>query len=128
MVQILIPRKIEQQFRSSIFKEEGFICLFTNLTAIDIKHRSYTYHHQKYMLQFQESSKVQGLNSQGEKIPQISFGFYPFNMMPSKDVPLKLFIGTISVIFLASPVNHQNVLTKFLFSRFDWCNYSYWAA
>jgi hypothetical protein len=68
MVQIFIPRKIEQQFRSSIFKEEGFVFLFTNLNAIDIKHRSYTYHHQEYMLQFQESSKVQRLNSQGEKI------------------------------------------------------------
>jgi hypothetical protein len=57
MVQILIPRKIEQQFRSSIFKEEGFICLFTNLTAIDIKQRSYTYHHQEYMLHFKKAQR-----------------------------------------------------------------------
>jgi hypothetical protein len=113
MVHISILRKIEQQFRSSIFKEEGFIFLFTDLNVIDIKQRSYTYHHQKYMLQFQESSKVQRLNSQGEKIPHFFFGFCPFNMMPSKDVPLKPLIGTILVIFLASPVNHQNVLTYF---------------
>jgi hypothetical protein len=51
MVQIAIPKKIEKQFRSLIFKE-GFVCLFTNLNAIDIKQRTYTYHHHKFMLQF----------------------------------------------------------------------------
>jgi hypothetical protein len=71
MVKISIPRKIEQQFRSSFFKEEGFVCLFIDLNAIDIKQRSYTYHHQEYMLQFQESSKVQRLNHKEKKFHNI---------------------------------------------------------
>jgi hypothetical protein len=87
MVQISIQKKIENHFRSLIFKEGGFVCLFTNLNAIDIKQRTYTYHHQKFMLQFQETSKVHRLNSRGENIPHFSFKFCPFDKMPSKDVP-----------------------------------------
>jgi hypothetical protein len=94
MVQITIPKKIEKQFRSSIFKEEGFICLFTNLNAIDIKQRTYTCHHQDYMLQFQETSRVQHLNSRGDNILKFAFNFCPFQMMPPKDIPLKPLIGT----------------------------------
>jgi hypothetical protein len=103
MVKISIPRKIEQQFRSSFFKEEGFICLFIDLNAIDIKQRSYTSPsgiHASVPRKF----KGAAFEPQGEKIPQYSFGFCPFNLMPSKDVPLKPLIGTIPITFLASPV------------------------
>jgi hypothetical protein len=72
----------------------GFCMSVTNLNDIAIKQRTYTYHHQKFMLQFQESSKVQRLNSKGENIPNFSFKFCPFDKMPSKDVPSKLLIGT----------------------------------
>jgi hypothetical protein len=89
MVRITIPKRLEKNFRSLIFNEEGSVCLFTNLNAIDIKQRTYMYHHQPYMLQFQESSKVQPLHSRGTDIPNFAFKFYPFIMMPSKDVPLK---------------------------------------
>jgi hypothetical protein len=52
------------------------------------------YHHQDYMLQFQETLRVQHLNSEEEKIPQFAFNFCPFQMMPLKDVPLKSLLGT----------------------------------
>jgi hypothetical protein len=100
MVHIIISKKIKKQFRSSIFKEEGFACLFTNLNAIDIKQRTYTYHHQNYMLQFQETSRVQCLNSRGDNIPKFAFNLCPFEMMPSKDVPLKPLIGTTKSYFV----------------------------
>jgi hypothetical protein len=51
-VQITVPKKIEMHFRSLISKEKGYVCMFTNLNAIDIKQRTYTYHHHDYMLQF----------------------------------------------------------------------------
>jgi hypothetical protein len=58
------PKKIEKQMRSLVSKEEGYVCLFINLNVVDIKQRTYTYHHQDYMLQFQESSKMQRLTQQ----------------------------------------------------------------
>jgi hypothetical protein len=99
MVQITIPKRLEKNFRFLMFNEEGSICLFTNLNAIDIKQKTYTYHHEPYMLQFQESSKVQPLHSRGADIPKFGFKFCPFIMMPSKDVPLKPLIGTIAILF-----------------------------
>jgi hypothetical protein len=88
MVQITIPKRLEKNFRFLMFNEEGSICLFTNLNAIDIKQKTYTYHHEPYMLQFQESSKVQPLHSRGADIPKFGFKFCPFIMMPSKDVAI----------------------------------------
>jgi hypothetical protein len=98
MVQITIPNKIEKQFRSSIFKEEGFVCLFTNLNAIDIKKRHP--HTTIKMLRFQETSRVQRLNSRGDNIPKFAFNFCPFQMMLSKDIPLKPLIGTTKSYFV----------------------------
>jgi hypothetical protein len=90
---------IEKQWRSIISKDEGYACLFTNLNAIDIKQRTYTYHHQGYMLQFQETSKVHRLNSTRNNIPQFAFKYCPFPKLPSKDVPLKPLIGMDKKIF-----------------------------
>jgi hypothetical protein len=59
------------------------------------------YHHQPYMLRFQESLKVHPLNSRGADIPKFAFKFCPFNMMPSKDVPLKPLIGMIEIPFVS---------------------------
>jgi hypothetical protein len=60
------------------------MCLFTNLNVVDIKQRTYTFHYQSYMLQFQPTSKVQRLHSKGENIQQYAFNFYPLAMVPSK--------------------------------------------
>jgi hypothetical protein len=37
MVQITIPKKLEKQFRFLVLKEEGYVCLYTNLNVVDIK-------------------------------------------------------------------------------------------
>jgi hypothetical protein len=88
------PKKLERIFRRLLIESEGSICVFTDLNAIDIKQRTYTYHHQKYMLQFQQSSKVHRLNSKGENFHQYAFNFCPFVMLPTKDTPSKPLIGT----------------------------------
>jgi hypothetical protein len=93
MVQITVPKKLERIFRPLLEEAEGSICMFTNLNTIDIKQRTYTYHHQKYMLQFQDSSKLHRLNSRGEKFPTYAFNFCPFVMLPTKDSPSKPLIG-----------------------------------
>jgi hypothetical protein len=50
MVHITVPKKLEQIFRPLLTKVEGTVCALTNLTAVDIKKRAYTYHHQNYIL------------------------------------------------------------------------------
>jgi hypothetical protein len=66
----------------------------TNINAVDIKQRAYTYHHQNYMLQFEQSLKVQQVpSSEAEKIPKYAFNFCPFGLLRAKDVPSKPLIG-----------------------------------
>ncbi|KAG2561810.1 hypothetical protein PVAP13_8KG123702 [Panicum virgatum] len=75
MVQITVPKKLAQQFRPLLAEGQGSVYIFTNLTAVDSKQRTYIYHHQKYMLQFQPNSKVHRLDSRGDKIPHYAFKF-----------------------------------------------------
>jgi hypothetical protein len=82
MVQITVPKKLEKQFRQQLAEGEKYVCLFTNLNAVDIKQRTYMFHYQSYMLQFQPTSKVQCVQSTRENIPQYAFKFCPLAMVP----------------------------------------------
>jgi hypothetical protein len=54
MVQIIVPKKLEHIFKPLLNKVQGTVCVLTNLTAVDVKQRTHTYHHQNYMLQFEQ--------------------------------------------------------------------------
>jgi hypothetical protein len=89
MVHISVPEKLEKQFRLQLAEGEKYVSLFINLNVVDIKQRTYTYHSQSYMLQFQPTSKVHHLGN----IPHYAFKFCPLAMLPSKNVPPKPLIG-----------------------------------
>jgi hypothetical protein len=55
--------------------------------------RAYTYHHQKYMLQFQPTSKVHRLESQRDNIATYAFSLCPFDQLSSKDITSKPLLG-----------------------------------
>ena len=93
MVQIPVPKKLAKQFRPLLAEGQGSVYIFTNLTAVDTKQRTYIYHHQKYMLQFQPNSKVHRLDSRGDKIPHYAFKFCPFDQLSSKDITSKPLLG-----------------------------------
>jgi replication factor A1 len=93
MVQITVPKKLEKQFRPLLAQGQGSIHIFTDLSAIDIKQRTYIYHHQKYMLQFQPTSKVHRLESQRDDIATYAFNFCPFDQLSSKDITSKPLLG-----------------------------------
>jgi hypothetical protein len=49
MVQTTVPKKLEKIFRPLLNEGEESVCVFTNLNVVDIKQRTYKYHHQNYM-------------------------------------------------------------------------------
>jgi replication factor A1 len=93
MVQITVPKKLEEQFRPLLAKGQGSLHVFADLNAIDIKQRTYIYHHQKYLLQFQPTSKVHHLESQKDNIARYAFNLCPFDQLSSKDIPSKPLLG-----------------------------------
>jgi hypothetical protein len=85
MVQITVPKKLEQTFEPLLVKVEGSVCALTYLNAIDIKQRTYTYHHQNYMLQFEQNLKVQHVHSLAkEEFLKICAQFLSFWFASSK--------------------------------------------
>jgi hypothetical protein len=97
MVQITIPKKIEKQFRSSIFKEEGFVCLFTNLNAIDIKQKTYTYHHQHVVIPRNFKSATSKLKRR--QYSKICIQFLSFSDDVLKGHPIKTTNRYYKIIF-----------------------------
>jgi len=93
MVQITVPKKLAKQFRPLLDEGQESVYIFTNLSAVDTKQRTYIYHHQKYMLQFQPNSKVHRLDSREDKIPHYAFKFCPFDQLSSKDITSKPLLG-----------------------------------
>lgn len=62
--------------------------------------KTYIYHHQKYILQFQSTTKVHRLESRGWNIPLFAFNFCPFDQLPSKDIPSKPFLPIWSATYI----------------------------
>jgi hypothetical protein len=132
------PKKIEKQMRSLVSKEEGYVCLFTNLNVIDIKQRTYRYQHQDYMLQFQETSRVQRLNSNKTEHPKVWLQLLPFSDAVVKGCTIeathryKIQINTcsafVSMIYSLKQSPHKRSTTydMALLFRFNWCHYSCW--
>ncbi|KAJ1263945.1 hypothetical protein BS78_09G225700, partial [Paspalum vaginatum] len=79
---------------------KGYVYMFTDVAAIDIKNKSHIYHHQSYMLQFKHSTKVHQLETRGSDIPKFSFNFCPFDKLPEKATFAKPLQGNTFIAFL----------------------------
>ncbi|KAJ1258817.1 hypothetical protein BS78_10G103900 [Paspalum vaginatum] len=79
MVQVSVPKKFHP------ILPEGYVYMFTDIAAVDVQNKSHIYHHQNYMLQFKQSTKVHQLETRGADIPKFSFNFCPFDKLPEND-------------------------------------------
>jgi replication factor A1 len=100
MAQVSVPKKFEKQFRNLL--AEGTVYIISSIAAIDIKTKSYVYHHQKYMLQFKHDTKVHPLHSRGENIPALSFDFCPFDQLPEKAINSRPLLGDNTCLLYSS--------------------------
>lgn len=83
MAQISVPKKFQKQFRPIL--TEGYVYIFTDVAAVDVKNKTHIYHHQNYMLLFKHNTKVHRLESRGANIPKFSFSFCPFDKLEEKE-------------------------------------------
>jgi hypothetical protein len=93
MAHISVPKRFEKQFRSLL--SEGSAYIISNIAAIETERKSYVYHHQKYILQFKQDTKVHPLHSRGANIPAIAFNFCPFDQLPAKATDSKPLLGNV---------------------------------
>ena len=98
MAQISVPKRFEKQFRHLLSK--GSVYIISDIAVVDIRSKSYVYHHQKYMLQFKHDTKVHPLHSRGENIPALSFDFCQFDQLTAKAVDSKPLLGNIMSFFI----------------------------
>src|SRR4051812_37228418 len=84
MAQIIVPKKVEKQFRPLL--QVGFVYIFTDVNVVDATHKKYIYHHQKYMLRFKSRSKVHLMQSRGASIPHYACDFCQFDQLSTKDI------------------------------------------
>jgi replication factor A1 len=97
MAQLSVPKRFQKQFCPLL--KEGHVYMFTDVAAVDIKNKTYIYHHQNYMLQFKHSTKVHRLETRGANIPNFSFKFCPFDKLPEMDIMARPLQGNICFPF-----------------------------
>lgn len=91
MAQISVPRKLEKDFRPMLSEDQVYI--FSGVTTIHSKNRSHSYHHQGFILQFTQTTKVHHLQSRGANIPHYAFNFCSFDEVPAKSLPSRPLLG-----------------------------------
>jgi replication factor A1 len=94
MAQLSVPKRFQKEFCPLL--TEGHVYMLTDVAAVDKKNKTYVYHHQSYMLQFKQSTKVHRLETRGVNIPKFSFKFCPYDKLAEMDIMARPLQGSIS--------------------------------